>query len=122
MNEALIIKTYQEGISSVINLVKSINDELETVRYKLEILEVENQKLNGRITDLESQVKKNSSKPPSSDGLKKKPRNMHKRTGKPTGGQPGNEGRTREKGKTPDDVVEIKPKQCECGCYLSDVK
>ena len=124
MDEALIVKTYNEGINAVISLVKGISSELETVKNKLQNLETENQKLNERITELEARLNKNSnnsSKPPSSDGFKK-PINMRQKTGKLTGGQPEHEGRTLEKVENPDKIIDLKPQQCECGCCLSDVE
>jgi transposase len=38
------------------------------------------------------------------------------------GGQPGHEGRTLKKVDNPDEVIDIRPHQCECGCSLSDVE
>lgn len=74
VDEALIIKTYNEGINAVVAVVKGISNELGTVRHELQSLKIENQKLNERITELETRINKNSgnsSKPPSSDGFNK---------------------------------------------------
>lgn len=87
-------------------------------------LKRENQKLNIRITELEGRLNKNSnnsSKPPLSDGLKK-PKNSREKSGKSTGSQLGHKGTTLEKVGNPDEVIDIKPNQCQCGCDLSDVK
>ncbi|WP_129725022.1 IS66 family transposase [Xylanivirga thermophila] len=139
MNDKEIVEIYNKGIDAVITLVKSMDDKLvvlsqelldlneELVDLNQELLELKqgNQKLNARITILEAQINKNSgnsSKPPSSDGLKKKPKNNRKKSGKSTGGQPGHEGKTLEKVNNPDKIVDIKPKQCECGHSLIDVE
>lgn len=71
-----------------------------TLMAQIESLTNTVNKLNERIKELEEQLGKNSgnsSKPPSSDGLKKKPVNknqsLRKKTGKKAGGQKGHEGK-----------------------------
>ncbi|MFE8031898.1 DUF6444 domain-containing protein [Thiohalocapsa marina] len=68
--------------------------------------------LQRRVEDLEGQRQKtsrNSSKPPSSDGLKKGPARPRKRGEKPNGGQPGHPGQTRRMSEQADAVVDLKP-------------
>ncbi len=81
-------------------------------------------RLTDRIKELESQRSKNSrnsSKPPSSDGYgKPKPKNSRKKSGKPSGGQPGHEGHTLEQVDEPDEIIEHTVDHCgQCGLDLS---
>jgi transposase len=66
----------------------------------------------------------NSGKPPSSDGLKKKPArvvSLRERTGKKTGGQSGHPGKTLSRVETPDATVDHFPEVCAgCGAALSE--
>ena len=117
MDETTIIKTYNDGINAVVSLVKDLNGQVSSLAGQVNAL-------NNRIAELEARLNKNSgnsNKPPSSDGLKK-PNNMREKTGKPTGGQPGHEGKTLNKVENPDKTVDLKPAQCECGCCLSSVE
>jgi transposase len=69
---------YPQGEEAVVSLVHTL---IATIRT-----------LEGRIQALEDQLAKdshNSSKPPSSDGLKKKPKSMRHKSGKKSGGQEG---------------------------------
>lgn len=76
-----------------------------------------------RLVELEARVLKdshNSSKPPSSDGLSKKPKSLRQASGRKPGGQKGHEGTTLERVAVPDVVVQHPlPEVCEqCGTTL----
>ena len=78
---------------------------------RIEALEAENAELRRRL-DLDSS---NSFQPPSSDGLKKKPRvlrGLRTRTGKPSGGQKGHRGDTLRQVAEPDRIVEHAAERC----------
>ena len=73
---------------------------------------------DAEIAELERQLaaSRNSSKPPSTDGLDKPaPRSLRGRSGPEPGGQPGREGRTLRQVAVPDDVVAHEPESC-AGC------
>ena len=96
---------------------------IDSLRREIEALRAENAELRRRL-DLDSS---NSSKPPSSDGLKKKPRllkSLRTRTGKRSGGQKGHRGDTLRQVAEPDRIVEHAAEVCEhCrGLLLADSK
>jgi transposase/uncharacterized coiled-coil protein SlyX len=71
--------------------------------------------LTQRLQWVEGQLAKdshNSSKPPSSDGPRRKVRRQSRRSEKPTGGQPGHAGGTLLQVKSPDEVVRHRPVVC----------
>ncbi len=79
--------------------------------------------LSARVHELEAQLRKdshNSSKPPSSDGLAKKPKSLRESSGRKPGGQAGHEGTTLKRVATPDVTVRHPlPKHCNrCGANL----
>jgi transposase len=79
---------------------------------------------DARIAELERQLaasSRNSSKPPSSDGLDKPaPKSLRGRSGRKPGGQPGREGRTLRQVAVPDEVVVHEPGACAgCGGRLA---
>ena len=79
-----------------------------------------------RIQALEDQVAKNSrnsSKPPSSDGLRKKPRSLREKGQRKIGGQDGHEGQTLKMVATPEhQVVHLVTRCSACDANLMDVE
>lgn len=81
---------------------------------------------SARITELERRLglnSTNSSKPPSSDGLKKPVRvsSLRERSGKKPGGQKGHPGETLCRTETPDAIIDHYPPACDrCGAALSE--
>lgn len=99
---------------------------------KIERLEQENEALREKIAELERRLgldSHNSSKPPSSDGLKKKAtiirtKSLTEKGKRPSGGQLGHPGQRLEAVLQPDNVVEH-PTPClcsSCGCDVSQIE
>lgn len=98
------------------------------VQHLCEVLEQneqlikQNEELSKHIKELESQLAKNSrnsSKPPSSDGLKKpetkpKPKSLREKSGRKPGGQKGHQGKTLCMVENPDYTVIHAVNQCGC--------
>ena len=84
---------------------------------RVEHLEAENKELKAKVNANSS----NSSRPPSSDGLKKKPA-FPKDKSKKRGGQKGHKGKTLKMVSVPDYKVELCPPKCSCGTSLLEVK
>jgi transposase len=88
-------------------------------------LEAEVAELRAEVAELKRRLglsSRNSSKPPSSDGLSKppaKPRSLRRRSGRKPGGQSGHEGHHLAQVEAPDDVIAHEPERCEgCGGSL----
>jgi transposase len=103
---------YDQGPDAVYELFVSMQTVIET--------------LTARVKQLEDRLGKdshNSSKPPSSDGLARKPKptSLRGKSGRRSGGQPGHPGRTLEFAEKPDDTVIHSPSVCqECGASLAE--
>jgi transposase len=110
LNRENIRAVYDAGSEAVIALVEGLLD-----RQSL---------MEARILELESRLSKdshNSGKPPSTDGLKRKPKSLRPPSGKKTGGQKGHPGKTLEFCDVPDERIVHAPLQCEgCGVELSE--
>ena len=82
-------------------------------------------KLAEHIQRLEDQIAKNSSnssKPPSSDGFKKKTQSLRKPSGKKSGGQPGHKGHTLKAVEKPDQIELHQAQKCKhCHTSLEEV-
>ena len=101
----------QGGLDAVCDLVVALLNEQEA-RHQAEMAAMEARhqavvaKLEARIAELEKRLNKNSSnssKPPSSDGLKRKPKSLRPtHTGRKPGGQPGHTGQTLQPSPAPD--------------------
>jgi transposase len=111
-----------------------ISDDLARLEALILTLQAQNGELraiiaaqNARIADLERQLglnSGNSGKPPSSDGLKKKPvrvSSLRERSGKKTGGQQGHPGKTLSRTDSPDATIDHFPDACAgCGGPLNE--
>jgi len=101
------------------DLPPEIRDLIEGLQRDRAELRVENAVLKQKVADLERSLGKdstNSSKPPASDGLGKKPRvagSLRGRSGKKSGGQRGHKGDTLRAVAEPDMVIAHEAVACE---------
>jgi len=110
-----------------------------TDQERIAQLEAENVAQRHHITHLEEQVaaleaqiqqrlrrlakdSHNSSNPPSSDGLRRRPRSQRVRSTRKPGGQPGHAGQTLAQVAVPDILVPHRPVACStCQCPLEGI-
>ena len=101
--------------------------EMQELREENRVLKEENERLrreNQQLRDYLNKTSRNSSKPPSSDGLKKEPRpdpkNQREKSGRPSGGQKGHPGSKLQRRAHPDEIIRHRNDYCShCGYDLS---
>ena len=115
-------KLYNSGKDITFGFIRFILDRLKIQEDTIKSLQAE-------IKDLKSQIAKdshNSSKPPSSDGLKsreKKTRSLREKSKKKPGGQKGHKGKTLEAVDCPNKTKRHPVDRCKnCGKSLEDVQ
>jgi len=116
--DELIVRLFAE--------LQILRETVETLTNRVDSLEAENKTLRDEVKDLRGRLaknSKNSSKPPSSDGLKKpQPKSLRKPSGRKPGGQQGHAGARLEMVEQPDHVVSHTVDECrQCGCSLESV-
>ncbi len=82
----------------------------------IEQLREQHSRLAEQVKSLQERLAKdshNSHLPPSSDRFARKPKNLRKKSEKPSGGQPGHPGSSLHWSSTPDEVVAQQVEQCE---------
>lgn len=118
MNEEMRNQLRQLDKEQLINIILDLREQIVELKGIVQAQAT-------RIQALEDQIAKNSrnsGKPPSSDGLKKKPRSLREKGKRKTGGQKGHKGKTLEMVSHPDHVVHHVLSVCpNCQANVSDV-
>ncbi len=120
-----ISAAYAAGEAAVVHLVEQLLAGLAAQQEQIAVQQQVIATLTARMKELEDRghtTSHNSSKPPSSDGLRRPPRSLRERTGKQPGGQPGHVGSALHMVEEPDHVVTHSPAVCgACQAPLAGV-
>jgi transposase len=104
--------------------LKAENAALRAQVSELPLVRAQMEALAAQVRDLQARLAKDShtsSKPPASDGLKRRTKSLRKPSGKKAGGQLGHRGETLHLVAVPDEIVEQRPGICtQCQAPLAD--
>ena len=111
---------YARGEDAVVQLVNSLVQHIQQQAEAIQKLEEMVQKLQDQL----AKNSKNSSKPPSSDGLEKpRTKSLRRASGRKTGGQVGHKGHTLKQVADPEHTEEYRVSECsQCHASLDDVE
>lgn len=111
-NREEIRAIYAQGEEAVVNFIEQLINTIIALEARVESLE-----------NHLSKTSRNSSKPPSKDGFKKRTKSLRPQSNRPSGGQPGHPGSTLEWSECIDHQEEHSPVQCEnCGASVLEVE
>ena len=123
MNVGEIKQAFRNGWNGIYSIIKKLLSQIKNLQSQVSSLETKNQELEERLKKLvgeKSKSSRNSSRPPSADGLKKKTKSLRKKSERKSGGQKGHEGSTLEMTDAPDEIIKIKLHHCKgCGRKIS---
>jgi transposase len=119
MDRRDIAAVYEQGPDAVVELVEHLLTQLDDQQQMIA-------SLTTRVEELEGQLAKNSrnsSKPPSTDLPKPKPKSLRSKSSKKPGGQKGHPGTTLSVVEDPEHMVIHDPKECAgCGKGLASIE
>lgn len=117
-----IFDSLPESIRSYIRYLEAT---IQQQQIQIQQQQIQIQQLEVRVHELEARLSKdssNSSKPPGSDGLKKKTKSLRDKSDKKPGAQQGHAGKGMAQVSTPNFIVTHTPTSCHgCGLNLSQV-
>ena len=126
MNEQVREQLRQLDKEQLIDIILDLREQIVELKAIVQTQNEQIQAQSERIKTLEDQLAKNShnsSKPPGSDGLKKKPRSLREKGKRKTGGQEGHEGKTLKMVAVPDyQVLHVVTTCPECQANLQEVE